>query len=225
LELFGGEGGFAYGLHLAGFDVTVVDDQDRPNRAPGVRWVTGDATTYPLEGFDLITGGPPCRDHTTLRNVAGTVGTGWMLKHTLDRFREFSSRTGVPWIVENVSGAKGVMGDSLKLCGSMFGLIDDGWTLRRHRHFASNRLLMAPGPCRCHGRKIIGVYGDITPDDRVCSGRRATRPNGDMRAGADRARRLMGMPWASPEGLALGIPPAYAEYLGEQIMSQMAAHA
>src|SRR3982751_2907940 len=122
LELFAGEGLFAWGLHLAGFDVTAVDDVERPGRAPDVTWVTADATTYPLGGFDLITGGPPCTDFTSLANVAevkraggGPVGTGWMLSHTLARFREHSSRTGVPWIVENVTGAKQVVGDSLKL--------------------------------------------------------------------------------------------------------------
>jgi hypothetical protein len=46
LDLFAGEGGSAYGYHLAGFDVTAVDDRDRPARAPGVTWVTADATTY-----------------------------------------------------------------------------------------------------------------------------------------------------------------------------------
>lgn len=228
LELFAGEGLFAWGLMLAGFDVDAVDDQERPGRAPGITWHTGDATTWPLDGYDLITGGPPCTDHTTLKNVAevkrsggGAAGTGWMLPHTLARFREHSSRTGVPWIVENVTGAKQVIGDSLKLCGSMFDLIDGGWLLRRHRYFASNLLLMAPGPCRCHGRKTIGVYGDITANDRRCDGTRATRPNGDMRAGLDRARRLMGAPWATAEGLALGIPPAYATYLAEQVLAQI----
>lgn len=228
LDLFAGEGGFAYGLKLAGFDVTAVDDQERPGRAPGITWVTGDATTYPLDGYDLVCGGPPCTDHTTLKNVAevkraggGSTDSGWMLPHTLARFRDHHARTGVPWIVENVTGAKTVIGDSLKLCGSMFGLTDGGWLLQRHRYFASNLLLMAPGPCRCRGNKIIGVYGDLTDNDRRCAGRRATRPNGDMRASVDRARRLMGMPWASPRGLSLGIPPVYATYLAEQVLAQV----
>lgn len=32
LDLFAGEGGAAYGYMLAGFEVTAVDDQDRPVR-------------------------------------------------------------------------------------------------------------------------------------------------------------------------------------------------
>jgi DNA (cytosine-5)-methyltransferase 1 len=225
LVLFAGEGGEAYGYKQAGYDVTAVDDVDRPNRAPGITWHTGDATTWPLDGYDLIAGGPPCTDHSTLRTVAevkrkggGAAGTGWMLQHTLDRFREHSSRTGVPWVIENVEGAKADMPNPIKLCGSMFGLIDDGWLLRRHRYFASSAFLMAPGPCRCHGRKIIGVYGELSVNDRRCAGKRITRPNGDRRAGVERARRLMGMPWASAEGLTLAIPPAYTQHIGEQIL-------
>jgi DNA (cytosine-5)-methyltransferase 1 len=216
LDLFAGEGGSAYGYALAGFDVTAVDDQERPSRAPDVTWVTGDATTYPLDGFDVITASPPCTDHSTLRTVAdvkrkngGAAGTGWMLQHTLDRLREFADRTGAMWVVENVEGARATIGE--------------GWLLKRHRYFASNAFLMAPGPCRCHGRDVIGVYGELVQKDRRCAGKRLNRPNGDLRAGVGRARRLMGMPWASATGLPLAIPPAYTRYVGEQLMAHLSA--
>lgn len=228
LDLFAGEGGAAYGWMLAGFDVTAVDDRERSGRAPGITWVTGDATTYPLDGFDLVAGSPPCTDHTTLRTVAeakrkggGSTDTAWMLPHTLARFREHAARTGALWVVENVEGAKATIGDSLKLCGSMFDLTDGGWLLRRHRYFASNAALMAPGRCRCHGRAVMGVYGELIQKDRRCAGKRLDRPNGDIRAGVERARRLMGMPWASATGLPLAIPPAYTRFLGEQLMDQL----
>lgn len=235
LDLFAGEGGSAYGYALAGFDVIAVDDVERPGRAPSpdppgagtVTWVTADATTYPLDGFDVVTGSPPCTDHSTLAYVAGPrrggdAGTGWMLAHTIARFREHAARTGALWVVENVEGARATIGDSVKLCGSMFDLTDGGWLLRRHRYFASNAFLMAPGRCRCHGRRVMGVYGELVQKDRRCAGKRLSRPNGDIRAGVDRARRLMGMPWASPTGLPLAIPPAYTRFLGEQLLSHLA---
>lgn len=226
LDLFGGEGGAAYGYSQAGFDVTAVDDVERPGRAPGITWVTGDATTYPLDGFDVVAASPPCTDHSTLAYVAepvrgGEAGTGWMLEHTLDRLAAWSAATGGLWVVENVEGAKATMVNPVKLCGSMFGLEDEGWLLRRHRYFDSNAALMAPGPCRCHGRKVIGVYGDLTPNDRQCAGRRLNRPNGDTRAGVERARRLMQMPWATAKGLTLAIPPAYTRFIGEQLMDRL----
>lgn len=232
LDLFAGEGGAAYGYARAGFDVTAVDDVDRPGRAPGITWVTADATTYPLDGFDVVTGSPPCTDHTTLRTVAGVkrkgggdAGTAWMLQYTLDRFRRHADRTGALWVVENVEGARATIGDSLKLCGSMFDLTDEGWLLRRHRYFASNAFLMSPGPCRCHGRNVMGVYGELVQKDRRCAGKRLSRPNGDIRAGVPRARRLMGMPWASATGLPLAIPPAYTRHIGEQLLAQLASAA
>lgn len=223
LDLFAGEGGSAYGLTLAGYDVTAVDDVDRPGRAPGVTWVTGDATTYPLDGFDLVTASPPCTDRTTQRTVAepargGPEGTGWMLPHTIERLTAW----GGPWIVENVQGAARDMPGALKLCGSMFNLTDttDGvtWLLRRHRLFLSNELLWAPRRCSCAGRPIMSVHGDLTANDRP-DGKTGRRPN--LRAGIDRARRLMGMPWATGRGLSLAIPPAYTRYLGELLLDRL----
>lgn len=225
LDLFGGEGLGAYGYALAGWDVTVVDDEVRPGRAPGVTWVTGDATTYPLDGFQAVTGSPPCTDHSTIRNAAeaqrgGDTDTGWMLPHTIERFRE----SGLPYVVENVDGARAHMDGALVLCGTMFELVDGPWLLERHRLFLSNVAMMAPGPHRCkgaarRGRKAIGIYGDLYENDRASGGRK--RPGGDMRSSVARARRLMGAPFASARGLALGLPVEYTRYLGEQLLCSL----
>ena len=230
LDLFGGEGLAALGYAEAGFDVTCVEND--PERIanhvdhPRVRVVEGDATTYPLDDYDVVVGSPPCTAHSSQATIADAVrgsdpGTGWILPHTINRFREWSAATGGMWVVENVEGAKSTMGSPLVLCGTMFGLQDEGWHLKRHRLFESNVPLMAPAPhrCRARGVRIIQVNGDLSVNDRACGGRR--RPGGDMRAGVERARRLMGAPWASPRGLALGIPPAYTRFIGEQLMAQL----
>lgn len=232
LDLFGGEGLAAYGYAQAGFDVTSVEiDPERIAnhvRHPNVTVVQGDATTYPLDGYDVVVGSPPCTDHTTRASLAelargGDTGTGWMLTHTINRLRAWGEATGGLWVVENVEGAKTTMGSPLVLCGTMFGLSDGGWHLARHRLFESNALLLAAGPhrCRARGVRIIGVYGDLTVNDRACGGK--SRPGGDMRASVERARRLLGAPWASPRGLSLGIPPAYTRFIGEQILDHLGA--
>jgi DNA (cytosine-5)-methyltransferase 1 len=234
VDLFGGEGLASLGYALAGFDVTAVEiDPARIAdhvRHPHVRIVEADATTYPLDGFDVVVASPPCTDHTERAALAeyvrgGDAGTGWMLSHTLRRVRAWAAATGGLYVVENVEGAKDEMDSPLVLCGTMFGLCDDGWHLERHRLFESNAPLMAPGPHRCRARgvrgRIIGVYGDLAANDRSCGGR--SRPGGDMRAGVERARRLMDAPWASPRGLALGIPPAYTRFIGEQLLAHLAA--
>ena len=73
IELFGGEGLSALGFALAGFRVTCVEkDPERIAnhvRHPNVTVVEGDATTYPLDDADVVTGGPPTRV-TDLATVA-----------------------------------------------------------------------------------------------------------------------------------------------------------
>lgn len=228
IDLFGGEGLAALGYALAGFRVVSVEsDPERIAnhvRHPSVAVVEADATTYPLDGAAVVVGSPPCTDHSERAALAdlmrgGAAGTGWMLPHTLERVRTWSAATGGVYVIENVEGAREHFHNPVKLCGTMFGLEDGGWWLQRHRWFESNALIMPPGPCRHAGKRFIGVYGDLSANDRPCGGNK--RPGGDMRAGVDRARRLMGAPWASPRGLSLGLPVAYTRHIGEQIMAAL----
>lgn len=225
LDLFGGEGLAALGYRQAGWCVlSIENDPERiahHARADHLHVEQGDATTWPLDGVDAAHGSPPCTGHSTLRTVADAqrgapVDTAWMLPHTIDRFRAW----GGPWIVENVTGARRGMPGPFKLCGTMFGLVDGGWHLARHRWFASSVPIQPDRACTCRGRKIIGVYGDLTENDRRCAGTRLNRPNGDMRAGVERARRLMQAPAeTSPRGLSLGLPVAYTRWLGAQLLT------
>lgn len=234
LDLFGGEGLAALGYAQAGWHVdSIENDPDRiANHVqhPNVTVIKGDATTWPLDGYHAVGGSPPCTDHTETAALAarvrgGDAGTGWMLPHTLDRVRAWAAATGGLYVIENVEGAREHFTNPVKLCGTMFGLEDEGWSLQRHRWFESNTLIMPPGPCRHAGKRFISVHGDLSVNDRPCGGRR--RPGGDMRAGVERARRLMGAPWASPRGLSLGIPPAYTQFIGEQLLAAISttAHA
>lgn len=225
VDLFCGAFGttLGYARALPGWEIDAVDLEQRADPPhPAITFHRADATTWSLDGYDLVLGSPPCTGHSTRRTAAEPAGTEWMLAHTIDRFRA----TGLPYVIENVPGARSSMAGAFELCGSMFGLVDGPYLLERHRLFLTNRMIMAPGPHRCRGRgriapRTIGVYGDMTANDRRCDGRRSNRPNGDMRAGIDRARRLMGMPWADGEGLALAIPPAYTEWIGGQLLAQM----
>jgi DNA (cytosine-5)-methyltransferase 1 len=246
LDLFSGVGGVSKGWHDAGFAPYGVDAAPQPHYPYPFhqgdafdvldRLDTGLAVpfTHPGGEVEHLTGAnltirvasPPCTEHSTLAYVADPRrdepdDTGWMLEETLTRFEAWAAVTGGVWVVENVEGARRTMRNPLKLCGSMFGLTDGGWLLRRHRYFDSNVFVMAPGPCRCSGRRIISVHGDLTANDRRCAGQRKNRPNGDMRAGIARARRLMGIPWADARELALAIPPAYTQWIGEQVLEQL----
>lgn len=228
LDLFSGEGLAAYGYAqaLPGWRIVCVEnDPERIAnhvRHPRIEVIEGDATTYPLDGATAVHASPPCTEHTTLAGAAqrargARVDTGWMLPHTLDRLAAW----GGPWIVENVTGARRKMPGAVKLCGTMFGLQDEGWHLARHRWFSTSWPLQADRACTCRGKKIIGIYGDLMTRDRRCAGKRLNRPNGDMRASVERARRLLGAPWASPRGLALGLPWAYTRWLGSQLRIEL----
>lgn len=205
LDLFCGAGGAAMGYHLAGFEVVGVDVRRQP-RYP-FEFVEGDATTFPLDGFDVLTGSPPCNDHSDLASIGGSHGTGWMLAHTIERFRA----TGRPYVVENVDSAD--LPGELVLCGTQFGLRSGRRWLKRHRRFASNVLLMAPGRCTCSGRPIGGVYGT----------------GGEQRTGRgykfnDAGRReAMGIDWMTRAELSQAIPPAYTRFVGEQLLSHLNA--
>ncbi|HEY1394971.1 hypothetical protein [Roseateles sp.] len=214
LDLFCCEGGAAVGYHRAGFDVVGVDIEHQ-TRYP-YEFHQGDAMTWPLDGFDAVHASPPCQDHSALSTLHAKHGTAWMLHATIERLTAW----GGPWVVENVEGAD--MPGSLTLCGSEFGLTartQDGKVrlLKRHRRFVSNVLLMGAGGCHCSASRgrIVGVYGDG-------GGGAMTRGyKGDLAE----SREVMGMPWASRHGVSQAIPPAYTQFIGEQVLAHLAVPA
>lgn len=202
LDLFCGAGGAAIGYHRAGFDVTGVDIDPQPDYP--YPFVQADATTYPLDGYDVIHASPPCHDHSSLRARTGLDhGTGWMLADTIDRL----SASGVPWVVENVDNASGPSGVyRVRLCGSSFGL-----AVRRHRWFWSNITLLVP-PCdhKTQGTPL-GLYGN-GGGGKQTRGVKATRSQGWAAMGLDHRS-------TSWRGLVQSIPPAYTEHLGAQLLA------
>ena len=217
LDLFCGAGGAAMGYHRAGFDVVGVDI--KPQLRYPFMFVQADAMTFPLDGFDAIHASPPCQFATQMS--ARWRGTGGktdqhpnLLTPTLERLRGLP----VPWVVENVTGAKRFMRPTLMLHGGMFGL-----GVHRPRWFESNILIMVPNMAPT--KDPIGVYGE-RPDGR----RLWTRQNGDMKGkrsiiraakSLEEAQELMGMPWADWMGCKEAIPPAYTEYIGRQLIDAL----
>lgn len=192
LDLFCCEGGAGKGYTDAGFEVVGVDIEDQP-RYP-FEFVQADAASFPLDGFDALHASPPCQDHSASRHTWGREhGTGWLLAHTMERFRA----SGLPWVVENVDGA--VMSAAGTLCGTSFGL-----GLHRHRRFETSFEWMAP-PCdpsrvRYRGRaaEVFGHHGNT-----------------------DRVRGEWGVPWMSQYGIAQSIPPAFAQFMGEHLLDHL----
>lgn len=213
LDLFCGAGGAAAGYHRAGFDVVGVDIAPQP-RYP-FEFHQADALTFLTEHgheFDAIHASPPCQDHSTLAAVTGGNGTGWMLAATRAALR--AARR--PYVIENVVGAP--IDHPLRLCGTEFGLSAD-WAphgivwLRRHRLFESDVMLMGAGGCVCYGRPTIGVYGGGPGGGKV----RIKGPGY-----ADASRAAMGIDWMNRNEIDQAIPPAYTEFIGAQLLDQLA---
>lgn len=204
LDLFAGAGGAAMGYYRAGFDVVGVDLEPQP-RYP-FEFHQADAMTWPLDGFDAIHASPPCQDHTSLAFTrAGEAhGTGWMLADTITRLK--ASR--LPYVVENVPGAH--MPGAFTLCGRSFGI----QRLRRHRLFLTNVAVLVP-PCACDGTQPIGIYGDLSKNDRPVTNSKDGYVR--MRAGVQTARDLLDCQWMNAAELSQAIPPVYTSFIGEQL--------
>jgi DNA (cytosine-5)-methyltransferase 1 len=205
LDLFCCEGGAAFGYWQAGFDVIGVDIEPQPLYPFPV--VVADALRPPfmLDDFDAIHASPPCQSYSTMANRYGSHEP-----ELIDDVREMLANAGLPYVIENVVGARSTMERSspLVLHGGMFPELG----VYRPRLFESNVMLMSPGPAK-RPKDAAAIYG---PDD----GRLLfTRKDGtELRAARlAEARDAMQMPWASWNGVREAIPPAYTRFIGEQI--------
>lgn len=219
LDLFCGAGGSAVGYHRAGWDVIGVDIEPQPHYP--FRFVRCDAIEFlwremmPFASFDAIHASPPCQKYSTLSGFMSDEQFA-KLDDLVDLTRELLAQTKLPYIIENVPGAP--LRTPLTLCGSMFGLgamCRDGVyrQLRRHRLFESNVLLMSPGPCK-HEGYTLGVYGKGSWNHNED----AKGDRGGYQGSVAEKYEAMGIDWMSGPKVTQAVPPAYTQYLGEQLL-------
>jgi DNA (cytosine-5)-methyltransferase 1 len=166
---------------------------------------------YALADFDAAHASPVCRDWTSLTAVAGTTGSAYLLVETLRLLRA----QRLPFVVENVVGARAALRTPTLLCGSSFGL-----GVRRHRLFETAWPLASPPPC-LHGLQPEPV--DVTGTGAARRGRRRDGGGGNSRKPRDlaHAREVMGVDWMTRAELSQAIPPAYTEFIGRQLIQQV----
>jgi DNA (cytosine-5)-methyltransferase 1 len=219
LDLFCGAGGAARGYQLAGFHVTGVDIVPQP-RYIGDEFYQADALEYCAthgREFDVIHASPPCQFATRLRSLHGERGyTNW-----IPQTRDALQQTGLPYVIENVEGARVHLHSPVMLCGTMFGLRTGDADLWRHRLFEINGPLFLVPSCQ-HRNRVIGIYGGHGRDRRVITvvghtGGRSTRlsTNGFTK---DERNEAMGIDWMTQAELSQAIPPAYTEFIGRQLL-------
>lgn len=206
LDLFCGAGGAAEGYARAGFEVHGVDIKPQPHYP--FPFFHRDALMVDVRGYDAVHASPPCQGYSTQ--------TADRSRHArlIEPIRERLEASGLPYVIENVEGARRHLIDPVRLCGSSFGL-----DVRRHRYFETNWPLEGK-PCD-HGwqtprfrsldmsmvRKgrlasVVGVHGHINYAGEF-----------ELR------QRAMGIDWMTNEELVEAIPPAFTEHIGKQLLA------
>lgn len=171
LDLFCGGGGAGVGLRQAGFRTVVgVDKFDHKTsyeHHAGMHFHQSDIKQITLEfvqQFDFVWASPPCQAHSCM-----------VFKYQRDKFLKKWQREGrhldyipytrlllqmseVPFVIENVGGAKKALGgELLKLCGTM---MDPPLQVFRHRFFerGNGMPIMTQPECR-HENCSLGSLG------------------------------------------------------------------
>jgi DNA (cytosine-5)-methyltransferase 1 len=208
LDLFSGAGGASRGYQQAGFHVTGVDIEPQPRYA-GDEFIQADAMDVLadhafLAQFDAIHASPPCQAFSVASKYKGTAHRhADLLTGTRGRLQA----AGVPWVIENVPGAP--MRADYLLCGCMFGLPG----LRRERWFETSWHGFALNLCHDHREPVITVAGHGPPSWVRSEARPVTVADW---------RRAMGITWMNRDELAQAIPPAYGQFIGEQLLGHLA---
>jgi DNA (cytosine-5)-methyltransferase 1 len=221
LDLFCKGGGCSVGYHRAGFEVEGVDIELQPHYP--FKFQQMDALefldTQDLSRFDLIHASPPCQKFSQLQYL-GAARNGSYKEHVdlVQPIRERLKRIGKPYVIENVVGAP--LLNSVVLCGSMFGL-----KVYRHRCFETSMFLWAPEHVP-HDDKTPSAGQGISPKGfiSVC-GTGGVRGFNKDRPVLDYWKMAMGIDWMDRAELAQAIPPAYTEWIGQQILSREGVYA
>lgn len=161
-----------------------------------------------LKDISVIHASPPCQGYSAAKSLPNSGTYPLLISEVRDRLKA----AGIPWVLENVEGARAEMESPLTLCGSMFGLGSGEYQLRRHRLFESSVPLSAPGPCQ-HTTPVVSVVGEKARDRR----RTSAHPDRGTTLPISIGREAMGIDWMTAAELCEAIPPAYTEHVGRQL--------
>ncbi|KKN60900.1 hypothetical protein LCGC14_0527710 [marine sediment metagenome] len=219
LDLFCKAGGASVGYARAGFEVEGVDIEPQPNYP--FKFYQADALTFPLEGYDAYAASPPCQDDSIATQK--WKNRGYVYPQLIEPTRQMLIKTGKPYAIENVTGAKRRLNNPILLCGLTFGL-----KVVRHRWFEVEPFILSPGHSsrQCHG----AVTRQIAINDPAGHG----MPGHTYRAltvaghgGNSQSFRwqdwkeAMGIDWMTKQELTQAIPPAYTEYIGKYLIQAL----
>jgi len=206
LDLFCGGGGAAAGYANVGWEVIGVDIDPQPSYP--FLMIRADWSQVSSSGFDAIHASPPCQPYSSAVSSRSSKWNDTLGKDEpalIEPLRAHLMASGLPYVIENVIGAPL---EGFVLCGSMFGL-----DIPRHRIFETNVPMIAP----------------LHPDCRGIAKRASERRGWDYRdmsvtgkgrhAGtSERWAELLGITHPMRQhDLKEAIPPAYTEWIGNQL--------
>lgn len=208
LDLFSGAGGAAKGYQMAGFTVYGVDINAQPRyvgefvQANALEFLRSSIEDGSIKEYAVIHASPPCQAYSNSRNNGCHKGAPKLIEPV----RELLLQSGLPFVIENVIGAP--LRNPFLICGAHFGLGVSGFDLSRHRIFESSGPLLGT-PCTHKRGQTIGVYGNGTNSWHRAKFGRCVR--------VAEFREAMGIDWMTRSELSQAIPPAYTEFIGNQI--------
>lgn len=231
LDLFCCAGGSARGYLDLGVDLVIgVDTVPQPRyagthfiqaRASGVLGglLAGGALRLPgldpifLDQITFVHASPPCQAWSDLQKQSKRFYHDF-----IGETRELLKQTNKPWVIENVEGAPLV--DPVWLCGANDEHFPELRVIR-HRQFESNvPLVGTPCPDKhplCFTMdKRKSMFGKLDQNTAY------VHVNGGGNCTVANKRSAMGVPWMIGREANEAIPPAYARFIGEQILTHIA---
>jgi hypothetical protein len=219
LDLYCCSGGAGWGYKLAGatlvrgVDVVQRDYRgDEFRRRDAIGYLTSLDRAGLLRGrFDLIHASPPCQAASTL-TVGTNASRGWGGEHRqwVPETRAALDETGIPYVIEQPAGHKGLIRADLRLCMDMFPLDEPPW-VQRHRDFEISGFTVPQPKHGKHRGYVRGYRHGVYRDGPYV----AAYGSGGGKATIAEMQHALEIPWTSErEELTEAIPPAYTKYIG-----------
>jgi DNA (cytosine-5)-methyltransferase 1 len=210
LDLYCCQGGATAGYQAAGFRVIGVDLDDQPRycgdefwQADAIGFLTVHAEWIRRE-ITFVHASPPCQHDSECQRIMANDHPD-----LIEPTRNALDYIGVPYVIENVRGALPKLRNPVELCGTMFGL-----RTYRHRYFEAGGGWTLTPPAHPQHTAPQAKMGRPVPDGWF------VQAIGNF-TGVDMVRRDWGVPWMNRDGIRESIPPAYAQYVGEQAAAQL----
>jgi DNA (cytosine-5)-methyltransferase 1 len=213
LDLYSCQGGATRGYQQAGFHVTGVDIDPQPrycgdafHQADAVQFVY-DRLTWIRDTFDFIHASPPCQFDSDCQRIMRNDHPD-----LIEPTREALEATGLPYVIENVNGARAKLKQPVELCGLMFGLE----RTYRHRYFEAGGGWTLPQPAHPEHTAPQVKMGRPARDGEVI------QAIGNF-SGVGIVRAEWGVAWMNRDGIREAIPPQYAQFIGERFRDHLDA--